>query len=183
MRGWTQIEAYYRELPTAIPTNRVTQMRVDDLTIDTLADVALAFGRFHLEGETSTAGEPFIAEGGVTFAMHRAQGSWRVIHYQESCTPPQQRELTWSTRTSHSRPASPTTRNHPRPLRGQQATEQPACTFGSAVKPAVEDVRRPEDARYSDACASLESPRTCPSRTSRRHAASTPTTSVSGSRR
>lgn len=87
IRGWTQIEAYYRRLPTANPADRVTEMRVDDLTIDTLGDVALAFCRFHFEGQTTGRREPFIADGRVTFVLHRTAQSWKVVHYHESAPP------------------------------------------------------------------------------------------------
>src|SRR5215813_11815226 len=69
MYGWQQVVAYYRALPTAIPVDRVTEMRVDDVSIDTVGGVASAFCRFHFEGEIAGRAEPFVADGRATFIL------------------------------------------------------------------------------------------------------------------
>ena len=43
--GWPAIESYYDSLPLSHPASRVIEMRVEDLTIDVLGDVATAFCR------------------------------------------------------------------------------------------------------------------------------------------
>lgn len=85
IHGWAQVEAYYRRLPSANPADRVIEMRVDDLSIDIFGDVALAFCTFHFVGEAD--GRAFVADGRVTFLLHRQAGEWKVIHYHESAPP------------------------------------------------------------------------------------------------
>lgn len=87
MRGWAQVEAYYRRLPAAVPID-VREMRVDDLSIDVLGDVAYAFCRFQFEGQTEGRTEQFIDEGRVTFILQRGE-DWKVIQYHESAPPDQ----------------------------------------------------------------------------------------------
>ena len=87
LHGWPAIEAYYRRVAVEHPADEVLEMRVDDLTVDLLGDVALAFGRFHFVGSLPGRDEPFVADGRVTFVCHRVAGAWSVIHYHESAPP------------------------------------------------------------------------------------------------
>jgi len=87
LHGWPAIEDYYRRVAVEHPADEVLEMRVDDLTVDLLGDVALAFARFHFVGSLPGSDEPFVADGRVTFVCHRVGGDWSVIHYHESAPP------------------------------------------------------------------------------------------------
>ncbi len=89
MYGWPAIEAYYTALPTVIPVDEVTEMRVDDVRIDVHGDVAVAFCNFHFSGARAGGGESFSADGRVTFVCRQRAGRWSVIHYHESAPPKQ----------------------------------------------------------------------------------------------
>ena len=84
LHGWPAIEDYYRRLAVEHPVSEVLEMRVDDLTVDVLGEVAVAFGRFRFAGSWPDRDEPFVAEGRVTFVCHLVGGAWAVIHYHES---------------------------------------------------------------------------------------------------
>ncbi len=69
-------------------------MRIDDLSIEVIGDVAYAFCRFRFEGEADGRTEPFIADGRVTFILHRTEvDDWKVIHYHESAPPDHRPEV------------------------------------------------------------------------------------------
>jgi len=80
VRGWVGVEHYYQRVAGFL--ERVRTMEVSDVSVDVLGDVASAFLSFHFEGEIN--GQPHIADGRVTFLLHRKSGTWKVIHYHES---------------------------------------------------------------------------------------------------
>jgi ketosteroid isomerase-like protein len=80
VRGWVGVEHYYQRVARLL--ERVRIMAVSDVSVDVLGDVAFAFAIFHFESEVK--GQPHIADGRVTFVLHRKSGTWKVIHYHES---------------------------------------------------------------------------------------------------
>lgn len=84
VRGWAGIERYYKRVAGLL--ERVSTMTVSDLSVDVFGDVAYAFCLFHFEGEIK--GQTHIADGRVTFILHRTSGTWKVIHYHESAPGP-----------------------------------------------------------------------------------------------
>jgi ketosteroid isomerase-like protein len=82
--GWAGIERYYRRVASFV--ERVRSMTVSDVSVELFGDVAYAFCLFHFEGEAK--GQHHIADGRVTFILHRTSGTWKVIHYHESAPGP-----------------------------------------------------------------------------------------------
>jgi len=84
VHGWAGIDRYYKRVAGFL--ERVRSMTVSDLSVDLFGDVAGAFCTFHFEGKAR--GRNHIADGRVTFILHRKSGSWKVIHYHESAPGP-----------------------------------------------------------------------------------------------
>lgn len=82
IRGWPAIRGYYDALPTVLA--RMTDMRVSNLEIDTLGNVALAYFDFAATAELRQTGATISPAGRVTIAFHRTASGWRMIHYHES---------------------------------------------------------------------------------------------------
>ncbi|QBD75277.1 DUF4440 domain-containing protein [Ktedonosporobacter rubrisoli] len=80
MRGWQEVEGYYERIGSLF--KHVTTMKVSDVAIDILGEIALAFLHFHFEGELK--GQLHMADGRVSFVLQRKSGLWKVIHYHES---------------------------------------------------------------------------------------------------
>lgn len=85
IRDWGGIAAYYERLAESLA--RVDAIELRDVTIDLLGDAALVYLQFHFEG--ALHGQTRIADGRITFGLHRMGGDWRVIHYHESARGPQ----------------------------------------------------------------------------------------------
>ncbi|MGI8485969.1 MAG: YybH family protein [Thermomicrobiales bacterium] len=80
VRGWAGVERYYQRVAQILGPGNT--MAVSEEATDVLGDVASVFCTFHFEGEAS--GKSHIADGRVTFLLHRKSGTWKVIHYHES---------------------------------------------------------------------------------------------------
>jgi ketosteroid isomerase-like protein len=80
LRGWVEVERYYQRIAGFI--ERAATMQVRDVAVDIFGAVAYVFLSFHFEGEIK--GQPHIADGRVTFVLHVANGTWKIIHYHES---------------------------------------------------------------------------------------------------
>ncbi|MBO0789717.1 MAG: nuclear transport factor 2 family protein [Ktedonobacteraceae bacterium] len=83
IRDWAGVEHYYTRVAGLL--ERVSTMRVSDVSVEVLGDVALAFTIFRFEGELK--GQSHVADGRVTFLLRRKNGTWKVIHYHESRPP------------------------------------------------------------------------------------------------
>ena len=86
VRGWARVEQYYKSVAESL--ERVRTMTISDLSVDVFGDVAYAFCTFHFEGEVKGQNQPRIADGRNTFILRRKNGTWKVIHYHESCPGP-----------------------------------------------------------------------------------------------
>jgi ketosteroid isomerase-like protein len=82
VRGWTELERYFDSVEGAF--KRVTTMKISDVSVDVLGDVAYAFFTYHFEAEAKDRNEPFIVDGRNTLILHRKTGTWKVIHYHGS---------------------------------------------------------------------------------------------------
>lgn len=80
IRGWPGVEHYYQHIGRFL--EHIKTMEVSNVLADVLGDVASVFLSFHFEGEIK--GQPHIANGRVTFLLHRKNGAWKVIHFHES---------------------------------------------------------------------------------------------------
>jgi ketosteroid isomerase-like protein len=78
--GWEGVAHYYHQVVRLL--EHVTTMEVRDVSIAILGEVACVFLKFHFEGQIN--GRAHIADGWVTFLLHRRCGNWKVIHYHES---------------------------------------------------------------------------------------------------
>ena len=85
IRSWGGIAAYYERLAESLA--QVDVIDLGDVTIDLLGGAALVYLQFHFEG--ALHGQTRIADGRITFGVHRTGGDWRVIHYHESARGPQ----------------------------------------------------------------------------------------------
>lgn len=83
VRGWAGVEHYYQHIAQLL--ERIRMMEVSDVSVDVFGEIAYAFLRFHFEAEIK--GQPHMADGRVTFLLHRTSGTWKVIHYHESSPP------------------------------------------------------------------------------------------------
>jgi ketosteroid isomerase-like protein len=86
VRGWPEIERYYRGVTKHF--KHVRSMEIDNLSIDILGDAAYAFFTFRFEGEVRDKSEPFKVQGRNTLIFRRTKGAWKGIHYHESQTGP-----------------------------------------------------------------------------------------------
>ena len=84
IRDWAGIARYYEVLAQALAS--VNTIELADITIDLLGETALAYLTFHFVGDLH--GKMRIADGRITFGLHRTGNGWRVIHYHESAHGP-----------------------------------------------------------------------------------------------
>jgi ketosteroid isomerase-like protein len=80
--GWAAVEEYYRKVASLI--DRITTMRVGDVSLDVFRDVAYAFCTFHAEVNFKAQNQPMIVDARNTFILRRKTGTWKIIHYHES---------------------------------------------------------------------------------------------------
>jgi ketosteroid isomerase-like protein len=80
VRGWEGVAQYYQRVVQLL--EKAKTMELSDVSIDILGDVAYAFLNFHFESQIN--GHPHIADGRVTFLLHRTLIGWKAIHYHES---------------------------------------------------------------------------------------------------
>jgi ketosteroid isomerase-like protein len=86
LRSWARVEQYYHSVSESL--ERVRTMVVSDLSVDVFGEIAYAFCLFHFEGEVKGQSQLRLADGRNTFILRRKDGTWKVIHYHESCSGP-----------------------------------------------------------------------------------------------
>ena len=82
MYTWAEIDAYWSAAPglvTLIPEWRelTRKVSVDD-------DSAIVYAKLQTHLEIKGAKRPLLGELRCLIGLHRAQGTWRIVHYHES---------------------------------------------------------------------------------------------------
>jgi ketosteroid isomerase-like protein len=80
--GWTAIELYLKALPEHL--QEVSAKKLDEIRIDRLGDVAMAFFRFHSTVKRRAHEGIYEPSGRVTMLSRHAHAGWRAIHFHES---------------------------------------------------------------------------------------------------